>query len=182
MMPAADQRLVPLPNVRFVETSPHLEFTAGSGEDSDGDGLPDIYEVLVTKTDPTKNISNKGGVLDGFADLDGDGWPNVEEFCRRTDPHESNDVPPSIEVKRPTSMELMRILAEQPKSDLPFDSKIEIRKSGSPRYEPFQASRWSSREWTLLLTTNKSNLDFEFRFTRAPRNRLGRPPEEAGWP
>lgn len=182
MMATGDQRLVPLPEVRFVEPSLHLEFTASSGEDSDGDGLPDIYEVLVTETDPARSISNESGVLDGFADSDGDGWPNVEEFFRRTDPFESNSIPPGVELKRPTSFELMRTLAEQPKSDLPFDSKIEIRKNGSQNYEPLEVSGWAGYAWTLSVRTNRSNLDFDVKLTRTPRNRLGRPPEAAGGP
>ncbi len=182
MMATGDQRLVPLPDVRFVEPSPLLEFIAGSGEDSDGDGLPDIYEVLVTETDPARSINNESGMLDGLADPDGDGWPNVEEFFRRTDPLESNSVPPSVELRCPTSMELMRTLAEQPKSDLPFDSKIEIRKNGSPNYEPLEVSGWAGYAWTLSVRTNSSNLDFDVKLTRTPRSRLGRPPQEAGGP
>ena len=182
MMAANDQRLVPLPNVRFVETSPQLEFTAGSGEDSDGDGLPDIYEVLVTKTDPSRSISNESGMIDGFVDSDGDGWPNVEEFLRRTDPLESNSFAPIIELKHPTSTELMRAFSEQPKSDLPCDSKIEIRKNGSTTYEPLELSGWAGRAWMLSMRTNRANLDFDLRITRMPRSRLGRPPQEAGGP
>jgi hypothetical protein len=182
MMAAADQGPVPLPDVKFVPSSPRLEFTTGSGEDSDGDGLPDIYEVLVTQTDPAKSISIQGGILDGFADPDGDGWPNIEEFCRRTDPLESNSVPQAIELKHPTSTELMRVLAEQPKSDLPFDSKIEIRKAGSQSFEPLDVSGWAGYGWMLSVRTNRANLDFDLKIELVPRNRLGRPPQEAGGP
>ena len=182
MMAGRDQRLVPLPEVRFVESSPHLEFTAGSGEDSDGDGLPDIYEVLVTRTDPARSISNESGVLDGFADPDGDGWPNVEEFFRRTDPLESNSVPPSIELRHTTSMELMRVFEVQPKSDLPFDSQIEIRKYGALNYVPLEISGWAGYAWMLSVRTNKAHLDFDAKLTFVPRSRLGKPPQEAGGP
>jgi len=182
MMAAADQRPVPLPDVKFVASAHRLEFTAGSGEDSDGDGLPDIYEVLVTQTDPTKGISILGGVLDGFADPDEDGWPNIEEFCRRTDPLESNSVPQAIELKHPTSTELMRVLAEQPKSDLPFDSKIEICKAGSQSFAPLDVSGWAGYGWMLSVRTNRANLDFDLKITRSPHSRLGSPPREAGGP
>ena len=170
------------PDVKFVAPAHRLEFTAGSGEDSDGDGLPDIYEVLVTQTDPTKGISIQGGVLDGFADPDEDGWPNIEEFCRRTDPLESNSVPQAIELKHPTSTELMRVLAEQPKSDLPFDSKIEIRKAGSQSFAPLDVSGWAGYGWMLSVRTNRANLDFDLKITRSPHGRLGSPPREAGGP
>ena len=75
-----------MPEVKFVTPNPNLEFTAGSGEDSDGDGLPDIYEVLVTHTEPDNPETGSTSILDGYKDLDGDGWSNQEEFRRRTDP------------------------------------------------------------------------------------------------
>ena len=40
---------------------PQMQFTAGSGEDADGDGLPDLYEDLVTRTDPLSPDTGKPG-------------------------------------------------------------------------------------------------------------------------
>ncbi len=178
MMAGSAQRPTPLPDVRFVETSTQMEFTAGSGEDCDGDGLPNIYEVLVTQTDPSRSISINGGVLDGFADPDKDGWPNVEEFFRRTDPLSPNPTPAPVELKNPNADELKRAVGYQPKTDLPFNVRSEIRKSGSSKFEPMpyvglflQSAIYDSR-------TNKALLNFELRIISAPLNRLGSPPQE----
>jgi hypothetical protein len=46
------QSPITMPPVNFLPDVVQPEFTAGWGEDTDGDGLPDIYEVLVTHTDP----------------------------------------------------------------------------------------------------------------------------------
>ena len=47
---------------------------------SDNDGLSDIYELMMTKTDPS--LSNTGGTgqSDDEKDLDGDGYTNLEEY------------------------------------------------------------------------------------------------------
>jgi hypothetical protein len=47
-----------------------MQFTAGSGEDADGDALPDLYEDLVTRTDPLNGGTDNRGE-DGYADPDG---------------------------------------------------------------------------------------------------------------
>lgn len=52
----------------------------GDSTDADGDGLPDWWETLYTLDDP-----------DG--DLDGDGWTNIDEFRRGSNPAQSNLVP-----------------------------------------------------------------------------------------
>ncbi|MEO7299087.1 MAG: hypothetical protein ABI042_10995 [Verrucomicrobiota bacterium] len=176
MMAGAAQRPTPLPDVRFVEASTQMEFTAGSGEDCDGDGLPDIYEVLVTQTDPSRSISKSGGVLDGFADPDGDGWPNVEEFIRRTDPLSPNPTPKPIELKNPTAAELKQIMGYQPKTDLPFNVRTEIRKSGSEKFESSPYGVLFLQSVIYDSRTNKSLLNFALRMISSPPSRLGRPP------
>lgn len=182
MMSGAAQRPTPLPDVRFVETSARMEFTCGSGEDSDGDGLPDIYEVLVSRTDPSRSISIRGGVLDGFADPDGDGWPNVEEFYRRTDPLSPNPIPKPVELKNPTAAELEKIFGSQPKTDLPLSMRAEIRKSGSSKFEPLLYAGLFLQSVIYDSRTNKALLNFELRIISIPPSRLGRPPEEAHGP
>ena len=58
-----------MPEVKFLPDVVEPEFTAGWGEDSDGDGLPDIYEVLVTQTDPDNADTGNTGTLDGYKDM-----------------------------------------------------------------------------------------------------------------
>ena len=58
-------------------------------EDTDGDGMPDGWEVA-NNLDPL--------VDDAQADADGDGYSNLEEYQRRTDPNDPND-PNSYPVK-----------------------------------------------------------------------------------
>lgn len=55
-------------------------FKAYSSEDSDGDGLSDIYELMMTKTDPYDPVDYDGVNLDGDVDQDGDGFSNREEY------------------------------------------------------------------------------------------------------
>ncbi|MCL2634454.1 MAG: thrombospondin type 3 repeat-containing protein [Oscillospiraceae bacterium] len=54
--------------------------------DTDGDGLPDGYEVFVLGTDPLKYDTLGEGKSDGEYDFDGDGLTNYEEYLYGTDP------------------------------------------------------------------------------------------------
>lgn len=54
--------------------------------DTDGDGLTDYQEVYITGTDPTKYDSVTEGVSDADADADGDGLSNAYEIELGTDP------------------------------------------------------------------------------------------------
>jgi len=63
-----------------------LSLIGGYGEDSDGDGLPDGYEVLATHTDPYLPDTGITGIPDGYKDPDGDGYVNLEEYYNGTDP------------------------------------------------------------------------------------------------
>jgi hypothetical protein len=69
----------------------------GTPLDSDGDGLTDAYEKLVSKTDPTNYSTDGTGMSDGWeilyfghtgidpnADPDGDGLSNYQEFQMRS--------------------------------------------------------------------------------------------------
>jgi hypothetical protein len=54
--------------------------------DTDGDGLPDGYEVFVLGTDPLNPDTDGNGILDGDEDFDDDGLSNYEEYILGTDP------------------------------------------------------------------------------------------------
>jgi hypothetical protein len=64
-----------------------LDYIGGYGEDSDGDGLPDGYEVLATLTDPYLPDTGMTGIPDGYKDPDGDGYSNLQEMYNGTNPH-----------------------------------------------------------------------------------------------
>lgn len=82
------------------------QFCAGSGEpDSDGDGLPDCFESFCLGTNPNKIDSDDDGLPDNFehqyqfnpvaggdafVDEDLDGFDNLTEFQRGSDPLDSN--------------------------------------------------------------------------------------------
>jgi hypothetical protein len=67
-----------------------LRYVGGFGEDSDGDGLPDGYEVLCTLTDPLLPDTGLTGTPDGYKDPGGDGYSNLQEMYNGTNPHVFN--------------------------------------------------------------------------------------------
>ena len=54
--------------------------------DTDGDGISDYDEVIITKTDPLKYDSVKEGISDADIDSDNDGLTNIEEISYSTNP------------------------------------------------------------------------------------------------
>lgn len=72
------------------QNRPQGYFRAYSSEDSDGDGLSDVYELMMTRTDPY-DYANP----DGDDDPDADGLSNFEEYMAyaygvHTDPEEAD--------------------------------------------------------------------------------------------
>ena len=76
-LPDSDEDI--LPDLIEIGTDPH-------NSDTDGDGLPDGYEILVTYTDPVKPDSDNNDINDGDEDFDEDSLTNLEEYILTTDP------------------------------------------------------------------------------------------------
>jgi hypothetical protein len=62
-------------------------YRVGLTLDSDGDGLPDAYELLVSNTATNISDTNTNDVPDGEEDFDGDGSLNVIEYSLMTSPY-----------------------------------------------------------------------------------------------
>lgn len=94
----------PAPDVPANDAPP-----PSADNDSDGDGISDRDEVLVTGTDPNKEDSDNDGLSDGVevvnrmnpldADMDRDGVSDGQEVANGTDPFfpEQADVSPELE-------------------------------------------------------------------------------------
>jgi Bacterial TSP3 repeat len=68
--------------------------------DSDGDGLDNLTELRI-RTRPNGTDSDNNGIKDGDEDSDGDGAVNLSEQQAGTDPGSSEDVPPVVETDDP---------------------------------------------------------------------------------
>jgi hypothetical protein len=66
----------------------YLNGTLPKDPDSDNDGMPDGWEV-----DYGLEPDDDTGVNGAEGDLDGDGWTNLQEYQRRTEPNNSNSYP-----------------------------------------------------------------------------------------
>jgi hypothetical protein len=130
------QSPIAMPAVKFLSDVVQPEFTAGWGEDSDGDGLPDVYEVLVTHTEPDNEDTGNTGVLDGEKKMTSDDWCNLEKFWHRADPLKLYNPPQPLELQHPTWVEYVE--AAHLKVDLPFEFQIQIRTNGATNYQPVE--------------------------------------------
>lgn len=54
--------------------------------DRDGDGVPDVIEIVLLKTDPANPDSDGDGISDGLEDSDGDGVPDADELVLGLNP------------------------------------------------------------------------------------------------
>lgn len=74
---------------------------AGAG-DRDGDGLPDISELVFSKTNPDSADSDGDGIPDGREDTDGDGIINWQDYLRNTDGDDYSDYEEGLVTTDPT--------------------------------------------------------------------------------
>ena len=58
--------------------------------DTDGDKLPDGYEVISLDTDPLEIDTDGNGILDGDEDFDNDNLNNLGEYLNKTGPYNSD--------------------------------------------------------------------------------------------
>ena len=136
------QKPVALPQVAFLPAVRDPEFIAGWGEDSDGDGLPDAYEVLVTHTQPDNADTGETGILDGYKESTMDGWSNLEKFRRRADPFAPVIPPTPIELTEPRLADLWRAFSRIKQNNFPYELKVEMRNfRAGEAYHPATESR-----------------------------------------
>jgi len=149
------QMPIALPPVKFLPDVVQPEFTAGWGEDSDGDGLPDIYEILVTHTDPDNPDTGDSGILDGYKVFADDGWNNWEKFHCRVNPFQKCEPPPTVVLKEPTMSEMMD--AQTQRTDLPFVVQLEIRTNSAADFQPY--SLWLDSNYLTPDTSGHARCD-----------------------
>jgi alpha-tubulin suppressor-like RCC1 family protein len=153
------QRPIAMPPIKFLPDVVEPEFTAGWGEDSDGDGLPDVYEVLVTHTDPNHADTGNTGILDGFKEMTDDGWNNLEKFRRRADPLQAARPPAAVELKQPTVSEIFQAMT--PKTGLHAEVEIGIRTNGTTNFQPLENVPWLLSK--VLNYREQARKDFDVR-------------------
>lgn len=183
-MMGGGQTPIAMPEVKLLRPVIDPEFTAGWGEDSDGDGLPDIYEVLVTGTDPVNADTGATGVLDGYKDMSGDGWNSLEKFRRRADPLRVAVPPPVVELVRPTLREICNAIT--PKTDLHCEMEIAVQTNAAIGYQPIEQIPWMLSE-VLSRSAPDARKDFDVRVSwhfsepSYESENLSRSPGEPSW-
>lgn len=160
------QSPIALPVVKSLPDVIQPEFIAGWGEDSDGDGLPDIYEVLVTHTDPDDADTGYTGIPDGFRVISNDGWNNWEKFRFRVNPFQKCEPPPPVVLITPNLSELMR--AETLKTNLPYEPQIEIRTNTAANFQPY--SLWLDSHYLSPNATGHARGDARISWKVPPAN------------
>jgi alpha-tubulin suppressor-like RCC1 family protein len=178
------QTPIAMPEVKFLHPVVEPQFTAGWGEDSDGDGLPDIYEVLVTGTDPVNADTGETGVLDGYKEMTNDGWSNLEKFRRRADPLRAATPPPTTELVQPTPIEIFNALT--PTTDLYCEVDLAVRTNATAGFQPIEEAPWMLSK-VLNFRQRDTRKDFDVRvswhFAEPNYNQGSRAqfPRESSW-
>jgi hypothetical protein len=160
-MVVGDQGPVSLPGVKFLPNVVLPEFTAGWGADSDGDGLPDIYEILVSKTDPLNTDTGNTGTIDGYKEPVGDGWSMLEKFRRRADPLKAAHHPEPVTLRQPTLAEAMQV--GRLKTDLRYEPQVQIRMPGTSSFQTIRQSLMMFYQLSNPKDPQRTRPDFDLR-------------------
>jgi hypothetical protein len=68
-----------------------FNFDLSNNGDRDGDGIPDVTELVYSKTNPESTDSDNDGTPDGLEDADGDGIINWQDYLPNTDGDDYSD-------------------------------------------------------------------------------------------
>jgi hypothetical protein len=137
---AAVQNLTPAPTFATPEngTAQRLDFSIG--EDADGDGLPDAWEVMVLNEYGRPSDASAVAAFKPGDDADGDGMTNGQEYLAGTDPFSATDLLAITSFRR-----------------LPGSSRVEIKFTTVPGriYRIVKADSLNSPVWSPVATTRK---------------------------
>ena len=127
---------------------PPDEGGADDGWDSDGDGMPDAWE-LKYKLDPY--------AADADQDADGDGFSNLEEFRAGTNPNDPASHPPRIEYLR------IADIKAQPfpfvlKSKMGLRYQINANRAGGQTYTISKGEELAKSGWILSEATTRKGV------------------------
>ena len=78
-----------LPDQWEMDNGFDIDNPADASEDPDSDGLTNLFEFL-TNNDPNESDTDSNGVEDGFEDFDDDGLVNLDEQLSGTDPQKKD--------------------------------------------------------------------------------------------
>jgi hypothetical protein len=157
---------IALPPVKYLADVVQPEFTAGWGEDSDRDGLPDIYEVLVTHTEPDNADTGDLGIPDGFRVVSNDGWNNWDKFRFRVNPFTHCEPAAPIVLKKPTISELRRAYSSN--TDLPYTLQIEFQTNTATGFQPY--SLWVDSNYVNPDSSGHARCDVRVSWKVPPAN------------
>jgi len=149
--------------------SPKGFFQLGTLLDSDGDGLTDAYERLVSLTDPNDPI-------DALIDSDGDGLPNSYELHYGTDPlvPDSDSIPRLIIKHNPSAPNEFATFRAAFAASVPY-SIIEVKDGeyeASWVYFPphpilLMSENWGKSRKAIIRATGKAHVQTAFRIPAA---------------
>ena len=106
-------------------------------------------------------------MLDGYLDLDSDGWTTLQEFRARTDPQHANPAPPPAQLDQPLVAAFGAAQSLPDWTDLPWVMSMTMRQHGkgafaAPSKETAHALGW------VLRANRDVRLPYDFRIAYEP--------------